>query len=89
MGTISEYLDAYFQTTNKEQIIKDWSETEKYDAVGPKVDDFLYQSRVFYEAENHISYWEFSCKNEIIENPKFASDFFCYFVIKTKHYYGE
>ncbi|MDY3363670.1 hypothetical protein JSO61_006985 [Riemerella anatipestifer] len=78
MKTVLEALKSYFQNTSVEQISKDWAETEKYDAVGPKIDEFLYQSRVFYETENQISHWEFSCKNEILENPKFASDFFLY-----------
>ena len=61
---------------SSEQVKNDWIETEKYDSVGPKIDEFLNQSKVFYETEVRNSYWEFSCLNEILENPKFASDFF-------------
>lgn len=76
MNTIFEKLKLYFQNTSEQQIIKDWAETEKYDSIGLKIDDFLHQSKMFYETEVRNSYWEFSCKNEILENPKFASDFF-------------
>ena len=78
MKTVLEALRFYFQNTSAEQISLDWADTEKYDVVGPKIDDFLYQSKVFYETETRNSYWEFNCKNEILENPKFASDFFLY-----------
>lgn len=78
MKTVLETLKAYFKNVPEEQITKDWADTEKCDSVGSKVDDFLHQSKAFYETEVRNSYWEFSCKNEILENPKFASDFFLY-----------
>ncbi|HAP96267.1 hypothetical protein [Epilithonimonas hominis] len=76
MKTIFEKLKLYFENNSEQQIIQDWSETEKYNSVGPKIDEFFHQSKIFYETEIRNSYWEFSCKNEILENPKFASDFF-------------
>lgn len=78
MKTVLENLKAYFQNSTDQQIVCDWGDTEKYDAVGPKIDDFLHQSKTFYDTEVRNSYWEFSCQNEILENPKFASDFFLY-----------
>lgn len=76
MKTVIEALKSYFENMSSEQVKNDWLETEKYDSVGPKIDEFLNQSKVFYETEVRNSYWEFSCLNEILENPKFASDFF-------------
>lgn len=34
-------LEEYFKNTPKEQIQKDWNETEKYDSVGPTVEEYL------------------------------------------------
>lgn len=76
MSTILESLKLYFQSNSKEQIEKDWAESEKYDKIGPKIDEFLNQCNIFYEIEMTNSYWEFSCSNQIVKNPKFASDFF-------------
>lgn len=75
MNTVLENLKLYFQNNSREQIEKDWAESEKYDKVGPSVDEFLHQSQFFYEQESKDSFWEYSCSNHIIENPKFASDF--------------
>ena len=36
-----EKLKDYFENTPKEQIEKDWKETEKYDEVGPTVKEFI------------------------------------------------
>ena len=77
MSTILESLNQYFQNNTEEQIRKDWAEFAEYDKVGPKVDDFMTQSKsLFYEQSNVDNYWEFSCSNQLITNPKFASDFF-------------
>jgi hypothetical protein len=76
MSTILESLKLYFQSNSSEQIEKDWAESEKYDKIGPKIEDFLHQSKLFYEIETRNSYWEYSCLKQIIKNPKFTSDFF-------------
>lgn len=78
MRTILERLQSYFQSTAHTQIDKDWKDCERYNNVGPLIDDFICQSKLFYEAEVRNSYWEISCTDEILENPKFASDFFLY-----------
>ena len=76
MSTILENLKLYFQNNSREQIDKDWAESERYDKVGSTIDEFIHQSQFFYELENKDSFWEFNCLNQISENPKFASDFF-------------
>ncbi len=76
MSTVLENLKLYFQNNSREQIENDWAESEKYDKVGPTIDEFMHQSQFFYELENNDPFWEFSCLNQIIENPKFTSDFF-------------
>lgn len=81
MKTILENLKLYFQSTSRDQIEKDWAEFEKYNQVGPKVDDFISQSKYYHNLVNNKSYWEFTCDDNSIENPKFASDFF--FILAT------
>lgn len=76
MSTILENLVKYFQNNSRTEIEKDWADSEKYDQIGPKVGDFLEQSKLFYVTEPQNSYWEFNCSNSIIKNPKFSSDFF-------------
>ena len=77
MSAILESLKRYFQNNTEEQIRKDWAEFAEYDKVGPKVDDFMTQSKLlFYEQSNINNYWEFFCSNQLVTNPKFASDFF-------------
>lgn len=40
-NNILQDLKDYFKNTPREQIEKDWAETEKYDKVGPTVSEFL------------------------------------------------
>ncbi|PSK98323.1 hypothetical protein [Cecembia rubra] len=80
MSTILENLVKYFQNNSRAEIDKDWADSEKYDQIGPKISDFLEQSKLFYVIEPQDSYWEFNCLNNIIKNPEFSSDFF-YFSI--------
>lgn len=35
-----EELDRYFRETPKEKIMEDWAKFEKYDQVGPTIDNF-------------------------------------------------
>lgn len=41
MNTILDNLKSYFQNNSREQIEKDWAQSEKYDSVGPTIDDFI------------------------------------------------
>lgn len=36
-----ELLKKYFDETPRDQVLKDWKETEEYDSIGPVVDEFL------------------------------------------------
>ncbi|MDP4272662.1 MAG: hypothetical protein Q8907_00095 [Bacteroidota bacterium] len=76
MSTILESLKSYFQNNSREQIERDWAEFEKYDKIGLKVDEFLERCKLLYEQDTKDTYWEYNCLNQIIKNPKFASDFF-------------
>lgn len=76
MSTVLEGLKLYFQNNSRDQIEKDWAESEKYDKIGPTIDEFIHQSQFIFAQEMKGSFWEFSCLNQIIENPKFTSDFF-------------
>jgi hypothetical protein len=75
MNTILENLKLYFQNNSKEQIISDWAESEKYNSIGPKIDEFIEQTIYHHKIENDKEFWEFNSLNNIITNPKFASDF--------------
>lgn len=75
MGTILENLKLYFQSNSREKIISDWAESEKYDSVGPKIDEFIEQTSYHHKIENNEEFWEFNSLNNNTENPKFASDF--------------
>lgn len=77
MSTIFESLKSYFQKTPIDRIQSDWSKFEKYDKIGPTIDCFLTETKQCCELEN--SFLNPSHFNQIIENPKFASDFFLYF----------
>ncbi len=75
MNTILENLKLYFQSNSKEQIISDWAESEKYNSIGSKIDEFIEQTIYHHKIENNNEFWEFNSLNNIITNPKFASDF--------------
>jgi len=75
MSTILENLKLYFQNNSREQIDKDWAESEKYDKVGLTIEELMHQSQFFYKLENKDSFWGFNCLNPILENPKRTSDF--------------
>lgn len=34
-------LKKYFETTSKEQVLKDWEECKEFDNTGVKIDDFI------------------------------------------------
>ena len=75
MGKLLDGLLSYFENNTQEQILKDWEAAEKWDDVGPKIDDFLEQ------LSNEIVYKpDISTANTEISNntpsPKFSSDFF-------------
>jgi hypothetical protein len=75
MASVLESLKLYFQNNSREQIEKDWAETEKYDGVGLKVDDFIHHSKLIYGIQTENSYWVYNSMIKIIKNPKFSSDF--------------
>lgn len=41
MGKLLENLKEYFKNTSQEQIDKDFEEIEKYNEIGPSVDEYL------------------------------------------------
>jgi hypothetical protein len=82
MTTLLENLKLYFDTNSREQIETDWADLAKYDEIGLKVDDFWECCKLSYEPDPKDSYWEYSCSNQIIENPKFASGFFFTLVLQ-------
>jgi hypothetical protein len=71
-----EELKLYFENTPKEKIAEDWAETEKYNEIGPTVDEYFCETQKYQK-----SILEDFPKNEIIFsnqnlNPEFNSGFF-------------
>ena len=52
MNNILEDLKKYFQDTPQEQIMKEWAETEKYDKVGPSIEEFLIKTKLYFKLED-------------------------------------
>ncbi len=76
MSTILEKLKSYYKTSSPEQIKSDWNEFEKYDEIGPTIDEFLDQTIYHHKIEHQEDFWGINSLNDIITNPKFTSDFF-------------
>lgn len=72
MSTLLEDLRKYFSETPQEKIKSDWAKSEKYDSVGPPVDEYIEFSKKYYTMqcpdENPINQVQIS---NIINNPKF------------------
>lgn len=74
MENFFEKLKAYFEETEQEKILEDWSKSEEFDNVGLTVDDFLMYNQkqyyVFHRPPDDQS-------DKLIYNfsPKFSSGF--------------
>ncbi len=51
MENLVENLKKYFETTSREQVLKDWEETKEFDQVGPTMDDFLSQTNAYFKVK--------------------------------------
>lgn len=71
-------LKKYFESTPKEKILEDWAKSEKFDQVGPSIEDFLVNSQHYYKIllEDPIDL-ENNFKNTNL-SPKFYFGFFIY-----------
>jgi len=47
-----ELLKKYFDETPRDQVLKDWKETEEYDLIKPTVDEFLNNNNNLKNQEN-------------------------------------
>lgn len=76
MNPLLESLKSYFQNNSAEKINEDWAKYEKYDEIGPSVQEYLLHS----DGLNKLQYDFYSLENTLLENkfdnPKFTSDFF-------------
>lgn len=72
MNTLLEDLRKYLRETPRKKIMSDWAKSEKFDEVGPPIDEFIEFSKKYYSMEcpdaNTISQVQIS---NIINNPKF------------------
>jgi len=72
MSTLLEDLRKYFEETPQEKIASDWAKSEKYDDVGPSVDEFIETSRKYYAVDYHDADIANQVQiTNIIPNPKF------------------
>ena len=70
MSNILEELKRYFQHSSQEKILNDWAELEKYDEVGPTIQEFKKVNQYFFKYDNYILSESFK-KCNILANPKF------------------
>lgn len=75
MSTLLEDLRKYFEETPQQQIESDWAKSEKYDSVGPPVDEFIESSRKYYAVECHDANNDIQFNNL---NPKFSTSGFLF-----------
>lgn len=72
MSTLLEDLRKYFLETPSEKVKSDWVKSEKFDEVGPPVDEFIEVSKKYYTVQcpdaNNIN--QVKITNNI-QNPKF------------------
>lgn len=47
MSTLLENLKKYFAETPREQVLKDWESSKKFDKVGPTVKEFIDNQKTF------------------------------------------
>ncbi|MFB3306813.1 hypothetical protein, partial [Pseudomonas sp. AMR01] len=77
MKSMFEKLQDYFNNTSREQVVKDWELSSKYDEViSPNVEEFIECSRYFFELEKEIPDLNQESFVNNIKNPNFSSDFF-------------
>lgn len=75
MNNFIEDLKKYFEVTPQNKIIEDWAKTEKFDQIGPTMDEFLIQANYHYNIQQE-NLTKGCCQNNIEFNPKFSSGFF-------------
>ena len=75
MSNILEDLEKYFQETPQEQIMKDWAESEKYDHIGPSVEEFMKNTKLFFKLEENDLLPEQKNAYNNFQNPKYSSGF--------------
>lgn len=76
MSKMLEKLDAYFKNTPREQILKDWAETEKFDKVGPTIHELVEHLETYFKIPKQDEYERNKLYNLIIENPEFSGFFY-------------
>ncbi len=81
MGNMLEELKKYFETTPREKVLEDWAKTEAFDQVGPTMDEFLTQTRLYYQVYSSDPLQGYLINN-IEYSPKYSSGFFLSNTIK-------
>lgn len=75
MNNFFEELKKYFEVTPREQVLEDWDKSAEFDKVGPTVEDFLYNTKQYYQI-NSEEPLEVCLAGINDYNPKFTSGFF-------------
>lgn len=76
MENFLDELKKYFETTSRDKILEDWEKSAEFDKVGPTVEEFLVNTKKYFELEEREIHWsKLKSQNENI-NPKYSSGFF-------------
>lgn len=76
MNNFFEELKKYFHDTPRDQVLEDWAKSEKFDEVGPTVEEFLRNTKQHYKvhSEEPLDVGIYFTNDNL--NPKFTSGFF-------------
>ena len=77
MNTILNQLRAYFKNTPRASIEADWNSLNKYEDIGPTINEFLYFM------DKKIFKWEYKLEEntKIEKTSDFYSESFCFFAL--------
>jgi len=74
MSTFSEKLRAYFETSQKTKILRDWESTAEFDGVGLTLDEFLLGTSYNWSPSQSFDIGSSNIENKF--SPEFSSGFF-------------
>lgn len=69
MNNILEDLKKYFAETPQEKVMRDWSESNHFDEVGPNIDKFFEVSKILIKYQGN--FWKEKENFNILANPKY------------------
>jgi hypothetical protein len=75
MSNFLDELKKYFESTPQNKILEDWAKSERYDEIGPTVEEFIRNSQLYYVCSEAP---DDRCLQVIVNDlsPKYSSGFF-------------